>query len=83
MGNDDPRRMLSRANFGSGRLGTYTMLGVKNYGGSHQLTWGTKNTAYTQGKVVFMTGNTTSATIFVYQDGGDSLADHIGLRLLQ
>jgi hypothetical protein len=56
--------------------GKSVMIGVKNYGGGDQLFAATSAASYNPQSLTFTTGNTTAATIFVYQPPGSiGLAD--------
>jgi hypothetical protein len=57
------------------------MIGVQDYGGGHQLMADTKSNGYTEKALTFMTGNTTSAFIFFYQDSGVSVVDDFVLSV--
>ncbi len=68
---------------GKGNGKAATQLGVKNYGGAQQLTdWRIIKNKYKRLEIVFTTGNTDKATIFVFQNNGDAVIDKFELKAL-
>lgn len=60
--------------------GAEVRLGVKNHGASSQFV-ATSQTQFVSGELEFVTGNTTSATIFVYKPSGNGLAYGDNIRV--
>lgn len=61
--------------------GGAVQIGVSTYGGGAQMTHSQSQNAWGYRSLIFMTGDTSSVTVFVYQASGTSYVDNVRLRV--